>query len=166
GLGGGCLGGLLVCGDGDGQAEGLQAAYVVADLLVPADVAGVEVRAEVAVAGLGVGQQVPGDDHDGAGDCDLGDGLAAAAGDPGVPLAEEGGGAGRADGGLPGGGAGVAVAFLLLALAGPGGGPAQPDPGDQVRRGGEDGHVQAYFGDDHDGQPQADAGDLGQPVRG
>ena len=51
---GGGLGGLLVWGDGDGQAEGLQAAQVVADLLVPVDAAGVEVRAEVAVAGLGV----------------------------------------------------------------------------------------------------------------
>jgi hypothetical protein len=59
-----CLGGLLVCGDGDGEAEGLQAAEVGADLLIPAGVAGVEVRAEVAVAGLGVGQQVPDDECD------------------------------------------------------------------------------------------------------
>ena len=76
------LGGLLVCGDGDGQAEGLQAAEVGADLLIPVGVAGVEVRAEVAVGGRRVGEQVPDDDHDGAGDGDLGDGLAAAAGDP------------------------------------------------------------------------------------
>src|SRR6266496_3313760 len=94
-------GGVFVVGDGDGQAEGLQAAEVVADLLVPVDMGGVPVRAEVAVAGGGVGEQVPDDDHDGAGDGDLGDGPAAAAGDAGIPLAEEGGGA---DGGLPGGG--------------------------------------------------------------
>src|SRR6266704_4160898 len=161
--------GGLVCRDCDGEAEGLQAAEVGADLLVPGDVAGVPVRAEVAVAGGGVVEQVPDDDHDGAGDGDLGDGLAAAAGDAGVPLAEEGGGAGGADGGLPGGGAGVAVAFLLLALAVAGsgltGGPAQPHPGDQVGGGGEGGHVQADLGDDHDGQHQADDGDIGQPVR-
>jgi hypothetical protein len=94
-------GGVFVVGDGDGDAEGLQALDVGADLLVPAGTAGIEVRAEVAVAGGGVGQQVPGDDHDGAGDGDLGDGLAAAAGDAPVPFAEEGGGAGGADGGLP-----------------------------------------------------------------
>ena len=39
-------------------------------------------------------------------------------------------------------------------------------PGDQVRRRGEHRHIQADLGDDHDGQPHADAGDLGQPVRG
>jgi hypothetical protein len=57
-----------------------------------------------------------------AGGRGLGDRLAAAAGDPGVPLAQEGTGAGGADGGLPGGGAGVAVALLRLALAVPGAG--------------------------------------------
>src|SRR5438105_4053858 len=62
--GGGRLGGLLVGGDGDGQAEGLQALQVGADLLVPVDVAGVPVRAEVVVAGLRVGQQVPDDECD------------------------------------------------------------------------------------------------------
>jgi hypothetical protein len=50
-----CLGGLLVCGDGDGEAEGSQALEVSADLLVPVGVAGVPVGTEVAVAGLGVG---------------------------------------------------------------------------------------------------------------
>jgi hypothetical protein len=34
-----CLGGLLVAGDGDGEAEGLQALDVGADLLVPAGAA-------------------------------------------------------------------------------------------------------------------------------
>src|ERR1700748_1121070 len=114
------LGGLLVFGDGDGDAERFEALDVGADLLVPVDPAGVPVRAEVVVAGGRVGQQVPDDDHDGAGDGGLGDGLAAAAGDAGVPLAEEGGGAGGADGGLPGGGAGVAVALLRLFPALPG----------------------------------------------
>ncbi len=56
--------GSLLAGDGDGEAEGFQAADVVADLLVPVDVAGVPVRAEVAVAGGGVGQQVPDDECD------------------------------------------------------------------------------------------------------
>jgi len=53
------LGGLPVCGDGDGETEGLQALEVGADLLVPGDAAGVPVRAEVAVAGGGVVEQVP-----------------------------------------------------------------------------------------------------------
>jgi hypothetical protein len=49
--------------------------------------------AEVGEPGGGVGQQVPDDEQDGAGHGDLGFGLAAAASDPVVALAEEGGGA-------------------------------------------------------------------------
>jgi hypothetical protein len=45
------------------------------------------------VAGGWVGQQVPDDDQDGAGDRDQGFELAAAPGDPPVPFAEEGAGA-------------------------------------------------------------------------
>src|SRR5215468_854585 len=112
--GAGCvLGGCHLRVRGDGEAEGLELADVVADLLVLAGAALVPVGAEVVVAGLRVRQQVPDDDHDGAGDGDLGDGLAAAARDPGVPFAEEAAGTGGADGGLPGQAAGVAVALLL-----------------------------------------------------
>jgi hypothetical protein len=58
------LGGLVLGGGrDDGHAEGVQCLQVGADLPVPADVAGVPVRAEVAVAGLGVGEQVPDDDR-------------------------------------------------------------------------------------------------------
>src|SRR5581483_10234029 len=83
-------GSLVVCGDGDGYAECFELADVVADLLVLAGAVAVVVLAEVAVAGPGVGEQVPDDDHDGAGDGGLGDGLAAAAGYAPVPFAEEG----------------------------------------------------------------------------
>ena len=58
---------------------------------VPAGV--VEVGAEVDGSGLGVGQQVPDDDQDGAADRDDGFLLAAAAGDASVAFAEEGVGA-------------------------------------------------------------------------
>jgi len=64
---------------------------------------------------------VPDDDQDGAGNGDLGLGLAAAAGDPVVPLAEEGGGAGGAVGGLGQGATQPGVALALF--AGPGAGP-------------------------------------------
>src|SRR5215467_15866287 len=93
--------------------------------------------------------------------------LAAAAGDPGVALAEEGGGAGGADSGLAEGSAQPGVALALLpgpgAGAGLAGGRAQPGPGHQVAGGGEPAHVQACFGDDGPGQAGAEAGDAGQP---
>ena len=54
--------------------------------------------AQLVEAGGGVGEQVPDDDQDGAGDGDQGPELAAAPGDPPVPLAEEGGGPGRRGG--------------------------------------------------------------------
>src|SRR5262249_15093299 len=52
---------------GDGEAERLDLAHMVAELAVGVG-AGLVVVAEVAVPGLGVGEQVPGDDQDGAGD--------------------------------------------------------------------------------------------------
>src|ERR1017187_8351102 len=154
-------------GDGDLEAEGLDLADVVTDLPVGVETSLVVAGAEVGVPGGRVGQQVPDDDQDGAGDGDLGFGLAPAAGDPSVALAEEGGSAGGAGGGLAEAAAQPAVALVLFAgagagpgLAGPG---AQPGPGHQVGGGGEAGHVQACFGDDRTGQAGADAGDLGQP---
>jgi hypothetical protein len=86
---------------------------VVADLLVPVGAPGDVVRAEVGVTGGGVGKQVPDDDQDRPGDGDLGFGLSSPAGDPPVPLAEEGGGAGGSDGCLAEAAAqvGVAVSF-------------------------------------------------------
>src|SRR6266496_1293660 len=157
-------------GDGDGQAERLELADVVADLLVLVGAAGVVVGAEVGIAGLRVVEQVPDDDQDGAGDSDLGFGPPAAAGDALVAFAEEGRGAGRAGGGLAEVAAQVTVALAFLAVAGPGaglvGGGAEPGPGDQVGGGGEAGHVQAGLGDDRAVQLGADAGDLREPVGG
>ena len=70
-----------------------------AGLAVLVDVAGVVVAAEVVVAGAAVGEQVPDDDEDGAGDGDEGLELAAPSGQAPVALAEEGVGAGgRGDG--------------------------------------------------------------------
>src|SRR5258707_2803090 len=87
-------------GQGYLQSQGLELADVVADLLVPVGPGGDIVRAEVGVARGRVGEQVPDDGQDGPGDGDLGFGLAAAAGDAAVPFAEEGPGAGGAEGGL------------------------------------------------------------------
>jgi hypothetical protein len=106
--------GLPGLGDGDLEAEGLDLADVVADLPVGVGACLVVAGAEVGVPGGGVGQQVPDDDQDGAGDGDLGFGLAAAAGDPPVALAEEGAGAGGAGGGLAEVAAQPAVALVLL----------------------------------------------------
>src|SRR4026209_716179 len=95
--------GLRGVGDGDGVAQqGLDLADVVLDLLVFVGSGLVVAGAEVGEPGARVGEQVPDDDQDGAGHGDLGFGFAAAAGDPVVPLAEEGVRAGGADGG-PGG---------------------------------------------------------------
>src|SRR5215831_4720385 len=158
--------GLCRPGQGDSEAECLDLPDVVAEFAVDIGAGLVVAVAEVGVPGGGVGEQVPDDDQDGAGDGDLGFGLAAAAGDPGVAFAEEGGGAGGADGGLAEGPAqpGVALAFLPGPGTGPGlaGGWAQPGPGHQVGGGGEPGHVQARFGDDGPGQVFADAGGAGR----
>jgi hypothetical protein len=51
---------------------------------------GVPVGAEIAVAGLGVGEEVPDDDEDGAGDGASGPAAADAAGQAAEPFAEEG----------------------------------------------------------------------------
>jgi hypothetical protein len=110
---------------------------VVAHLAAVADPGVVEAGAQVGVAGIGVGQQMPDDDQDRAADRDDGFVLAAAAGDPPAALAEEGIGAGGADRDFAQdpGQAGVAVAggvltFLLPGrLADPGG---VPGPGGQV----------------------------------
>src|SRR5689334_17326519 len=128
--------GLRGAGDGDGVAQqGFDLTDVVLDLLVVFVGAGLVVAgAEVIEPGGRVGGQVPDDDQDGPGHGDLGSGFAAAAGDPVVPLAEEGVHAGCADGGLAETTAQVAVALAFFPGPGPGpglaGGRAQPGPGD------------------------------------
>jgi len=57
---------------GDLVAEGLQLADVVAFAAFGVDAGVEEVRAQVVVAGVRVGQQVPDDDQDGAADGDDG----------------------------------------------------------------------------------------------
>jgi hypothetical protein len=59
-------------GDGDGVAEGLELVDEAADPAAFVDAGGVVVGAEVAVAGVRVGQQMPDDHQDGAGDGDEG----------------------------------------------------------------------------------------------
>src|SRR5262252_8037094 len=86
------LGGL---GDGDGVAEGLELADVIAGLAVLVGSGLVVAGSEVVVAGGGVVEQVPDDDQDGAGGGGLGAGGAAAAGEAPVAFAEEGAGSGR-----------------------------------------------------------------------
>jgi hypothetical protein len=103
-------------GQGDGEAERLDLPDVVAELAVDIGAGLVVALAEVGVPGGGVGEQVPDDDQEGAGDGDLGLGFAAAAGDPGVALAGEGGGAGGADSGLAEGPAQPGVALALFPL--------------------------------------------------
>ena len=104
--------------EGDFVAEGFELADVCPLAAVRVDALVEEVAAEVGEAGGGVGEQVPDDDQDRTADCDDGFVLAPAAGDPPVPLAEEGVGARGADDGLaqdPGQVA-VAVAGGVLAL--------------------------------------------------
>src|SRR2546421_8831325 len=108
-------------GQGDLEAEGLDLPDVVTELTVDVGTGLVVARAEVGVPGGGGGEQVPDDHQDGAGHGDLGFGLAAAAGDAVVALAEEGGGAGGAGGGLAEAAAQVAIALALL--PGPGARP-------------------------------------------
>ena len=78
--------------ESDGVAEGFELAYVVALASFGVDALGVVARSQVEVAGVGVGEQVPGDDEDGV--AEGGDGAlgSAAAGDATVALAEEGSG--------------------------------------------------------------------------
>src|SRR4051794_15403977 len=129
----------------------------------------VEVRAEVGVAGLGIGQQVPDDDHDGAADRDDGLFLASSAGDAPVTFTEEGVGASGADSGLaqqPGQVA-VAVPGAATALLLPGGladSRGEPGPGREMPRGREAGHVQPDLSD-HPGRGDGpEPGDLIDPL--
>src|SRR5262249_5552598 len=85
-------------------------ADVVAHLAAVADVGVVEVRAEVLIAGLGVRQQVPDDDQQGAADGDVGFVVAAAAGGPPGALAPGSVRSGGADGGFAQDAGQVAVA--------------------------------------------------------
>src|SRR5262249_33907674 len=102
-------------GEGDGVAEGLQLADVVAGLAVFVDAAGRGAGPEVAEAGGAAGEQVPDDAQNGAGHGDQGLQLAAALDDPPVALAEEGVGAGGRGGGLAEGTLEVGVALAGLA---------------------------------------------------
>ena len=79
--------------------------------------AGVIAGTEVAVTGGGVGEQVPDDDQDGAGDGDQGLELAAAADDAPVAFAEEGVGPDGRGGGFTKDALEVRVAFAGLAGA-------------------------------------------------
>src|SRR5580700_7039080 len=76
--GGGSGGGL----EGDGVAEGFELADVVLLAALGVDAGGIVAGAEVAEAGVGVGEQVPGDHQDRAAEGDDGSLGAAAAGDP------------------------------------------------------------------------------------
>src|SRR5512132_518362 len=104
--------------EGDLVAERFELADVVALAAFGVDAGVVEVGAEVVEAGVGVRQQVPDDDQDGAADGDDGLLLATAAGDASVALAEEGVGPAGGEGGLAEhpGQVGVAVAGGVLAL--------------------------------------------------
>src|SRR5579859_2262295 len=90
----GCL------GEGDGVAEGFELADVVAGLALLVDAAGVVTGAEVVVAGGGIGEQVPDDHQDGAGDGDHGLELAPAPGQAPVAFPQEGVGPAGRGGGL------------------------------------------------------------------
>src|SRR4051812_10300612 len=90
----GGAGGAPGCLQVDGVAERFELADEVALPAVLVDALGVEVGAEVAVAGGGFGEQVPDDDEDRSGDRDEGLQLAAAFDEPAVALAEEGVGLG------------------------------------------------------------------------
>src|SRR6516165_2253121 len=79
-------------GDGYGESECLELADVAACLAVGVDGVEVAVVAEVFESCGAVGQQVPDDDEQGAGDGDQGLELAAAPGQPPVSLAGAGGG--------------------------------------------------------------------------
>ncbi len=131
----------------------------------------VEVRAEVGVAGLGVGQPVLDDDQDGAADGDDGFLLAAAPRDAPVAFAEEGVGAPGGHGGLPEDSGEVAVAVSGAALAfvlargllNPRG---EAGLRAQVGGGGEPGHVQPDLGDHRGRTDGPETGDLIQALHG
>src|SRR5215218_2623645 len=85
---------------GDLVAERLELADEVAGLAALVDAAGVVVGAQIVEAGGGVGEQVPDDHQDGAGDGDQGLELADAPDQAAVALAEEGVGLGGRGGDL------------------------------------------------------------------
>src|SRR5512133_3841892 len=109
--------------EGDLVAERFELAHQVAGLAGGVDAVGVVVGAEVVEAGGGVGEQVPDDDQDGAGDGDQGLELADAFHETPVALAEEGVGGG----GLPERGLEVGVA--VAGGAGAAGGAGLDGPG-------------------------------------
>src|SRR5215218_6827238 len=122
----------------------MEFADVVPGLALGVVAGGVIVRAEVDELGLFDGEQSPDDDQDRAADRDDGPLLAPASGDPPISLAEEGVGAGGADGGLAQNAGQVAVALAAGRLArGSAGGfvdsRRESGPGGQVRRGREAG---------------------------
>jgi hypothetical protein len=78
------------CVEGDGVAGGFELADELTGFPLSVDVVGVEVGAEVSVAGARVGEEVPDDDEDRAGDGDERFEFAAAADEAAVALAEEG----------------------------------------------------------------------------
>ena len=142
---------------------------MVAGLAVLVDAAGVVVGAEVVEAGGGVGEQVPDDHQDRAGDGDQGLELADAPDQAAVALPEEGVGLGGRGGDLAehalevgvalAGGAG---AVLGAGLDGPWATAWPTTPG---ARGWELAHVQPNLGDDDLGGLGADAGDLVQTLQ-
>ena len=81
-------------------SEGFELVDEVAGLAVLVDAVGVEVGAEVVVAGGGVGEEVPDDDEDRAGDGDERFEFAAAFDEAAVALAEERVGFGGCGGGF------------------------------------------------------------------
>ena len=141
---------------------------VVADLAVGVGPGGVVVHAQVVEACARVGQEVPDDHEDGAGDRDHGFELAAAFDDASVAFAEEGLGLGGRGGGLAEDAfeVGVALAGLAAAQRGAGldGAWGQFRPGGQVPGGGETGHVRPDLGQDDLCSAHVDPGDLVQPL--
>jgi hypothetical protein len=101
----------------DGVAECFEASDVASLLGCGRNASVVVVSAEVFVSGLGVGEEVPDDDEDGAADCDDGLLLAPSAGEASVTGAEEGVGAAGADGGFAEDAGQVAVAVSGGAVA-------------------------------------------------
>ena len=86
--------------EGDGVAEGLQLADVVAFLGVRVEVFGEVVASEISEPGVVGSEEVPDDDQDRAPDRDKGAFLASPFGDAPIPGTEEGVGSGGRDGGL------------------------------------------------------------------
>ena len=103
--------------EGDLVAQGLEFADVVAGPAVEVDAGLVVVGSEVDEPGLVVGEQMPDDHQDGPADGDDGFLLAAAVGDPPVPLTQERVGAADPDGGLAERPGQVPVAFAGAAVA-------------------------------------------------